>query len=86
MSTVTETHLKPVPFRVHVSDEELARLRRKIEDYELPEEDIIPDAKWEYGVSLDWVRDLKKYWLEEYDWRKTEEEINKCVFAPFSPM
>jgi len=69
----------PVKFQVNIPEEELSRLKRKLEDYELPNEDIIPDAGWSYGVSLDWVKSLKKYWLEEYDWRKTEGEINQCA-------
>ena len=70
---------QPIPFQLHIPDEQLARLRRKLEDYELPDEDIIPEAGWSYGVSLEWVKNLKKFWLEEYDWRKAESEINRFV-------
>lgn len=72
---------KPRPFRVHIPDEQLDRLKRKLEDYELPESDIIEDAGWSYGVSLEWVKSLKKYWLEEFDWRKAEASINRFVFC-----
>lgn len=70
---------EPIPFRIHIPDEQLARLRRKLEDYQLPQKDIVNEAGWAYGVSLDWVKGLKKYWLEEYDWRKAEADINRFV-------
>ena len=71
----------PVPFRLAIPDSQLQRLRRKIEDYELPEKEIVPNAGWGYGVELDWVKSLKRAWLEEYDWRKVEAEINR-YFLP----
>jgi len=73
----TSTVPKPQPFVVHIPDERLDRLRRKLEDYELPENDIIEDAGWSYGVSLEWVKGLKTYWLEEFDWRASEAAINR---------
>jgi hypothetical protein len=77
MDSPLQPQLQPIPFTVHVTDEDLTRLKRKIEDYHLPDEDIVPDAGWSYGVSLEWVKGLRKYWLEEFDWRKTESEINQ---------
>jgi pimeloyl-ACP methyl ester carboxylesterase len=71
------TIAQPQPFVVHIPDEKLERLRRKLEDYELPETDIIEDAGWSYGVSLEWVKSLKTYWLEEFDWRASEAAINR---------
>lgn len=71
--------VKPQPFLVHIPDEKLDRLRRKLEDFELPDRDIVEDAGWSYGVSLEWVKGLKKYWLEEFDWRKSEAAINRFV-------
>jgi len=67
------------PFHVHIPDEQLDRLRRKLEDYELPESDIIEDSGWSYGVSLEWAKSLRKFWLEEFDWRKSEAAINRYV-------
>lgn len=79
METVTPVVAEPQPFHVHIPDEQLDRLRRKLEDYELPDTDIIEDAGWEYGVSLEWVKGLRKYWLEEFDWRSSEAAINRFV-------
>ena len=79
METAVPTIPKPQPFRVNIPDDQLVRLRRKLEDYELPESDIIEDAGWSYGVSLEWVKGLKKYWLDEYDWKSSETAINRFV-------
>ncbi|KAF8527055.1 epoxide hydrolase [Gautieria morchelliformis] len=68
---------EPTPFQIHVPEERLVRLKRKLEDYELPEKDIVDDAGWSYGVSLEWVKELRKYWLDEYDWRKAEAHMNR---------
>ncbi|KZW02821.1 alpha/beta-hydrolase [Exidia glandulosa HHB12029] len=67
------------PFTVHVSDDELARMRRKIEDYALPEREIVPNSRdcWDYGVSLDWAKGLRDAWLNEFDWRDVEKELNR---------
>lgn len=75
----SQSQSEPTPFRIHVPEERLARLRRKLEDYELPEKDIVDDAGWAYGASLEWAKGLRKYWLEEYDWRKAEVEMNRSV-------
>jgi epoxide hydrolase len=32
---------------------------------------------WEYGVPLDYVKDLVEYWRTSYDWRKHEAELNE---------
>jgi pimeloyl-ACP methyl ester carboxylesterase len=32
---------------------------------------------WEYGVPLDYVKDLVEYWRTNYDWRKHEAELNE---------
>ena len=71
----------PTPYQIHIPESQLARLRRKLEDWELPEEDIVDEAGWSYGVSLEWVRNLRRYWLEEYDWRKAEDDMNRYVVS-----
>ncbi|EJD49621.1 hypothetical protein AURDEDRAFT_182766 [Auricularia subglabra TFB-10046 SS5] len=74
---MTLTPLEPAPFNVHISDDELARLRRKLQDCELPATDIVPDAGWNYGVSLEWVKGLRQTWLDDFNWRDVEQELNR---------
>lgn len=64
-----------IPFQVAISDSEINRLKRKIEDTRLPEKDIVEGAGWDYGADLTWVKSMKEAWLA-YDWRIAEEEIN----------
>ena len=35
------------------------------------------DGGWEYGGNLDYMKEISKYWVSEFDWRKYEREINK---------
>ena len=62
-----------------ISDDELARLRRKLEDHHLPEREVVPNscASWDYGVSLDWVKAHRDVWLNDFDWRDVERELNR---------
>jgi pimeloyl-ACP methyl ester carboxylesterase len=79
--TVTERHReqttdKPAirPFEVHVADEELADLRRRVLAARLPERETVSD--FSQGVPLDTVKKLAHYWATEYDWRKVEARLN----------
>lgn len=38
--------------------------------------DEITGANWEYGIPMNFMKELHRYWLNEYDWRKTESYIN----------
>ncbi|MFF2085245.1 epoxide hydrolase family protein [Nocardia sp. NPDC058176] len=62
------------PFRIDVPqarlDDLTDRLRRALYPHELPG---VGDA---YGVPGDRVRTLAQYWLEEFDWRALESELN----------
>ncbi|EMD33629.1 hypothetical protein CERSUDRAFT_98193 [Gelatoporia subvermispora B] len=62
------------PFKLSVSDEDLALLRQKLELARLPDE--LDGAGWDYGVPLGDIRRLVARWKDEFDWRKAEAEIN----------
>src|SRR5688572_25665741 len=38
--------------------------------------DEIKDSGWQYGANLSYMKELVDYWLKEFDWRETENEIN----------
>ena len=42
-------------------------------------ENQIADVKdyTSYGITRAWLEDAKKQWIENYNWRKTEDRINK---------
>jgi pimeloyl-ACP methyl ester carboxylesterase len=62
------------PFRVHVSDEALIDLRRRLRMTQWPEKEPVPDAS--QGVQLATMQALARYWATEYDWRKVEARLN----------
>ena len=62
------------PFKVRVSEEALADLRRRIQATQWPEKETVADAS--QGVQLATMRALARYWVEEYDWRKIETKLN----------
>lgn len=35
------------------------------------------DGGWKFGVSHDFMRRFVDYWINEFDWRKTEAELNR---------
>ena len=61
------------PFSFHVSDEELAELRRRIAGTRWPDKETVADQS--QGVPLATMRELARYWATEYDWRKAEAKL-----------
>ena len=62
------------PFSVDVSDSVLDDIRTRILNY--PWHEMPDDGGWEYGTNLDYMKELCRYWVEEFDWRKQEKKIN----------
>ena len=63
------------PFRVHVSDEVLDDLRRRLRATRWPDAETVDD--WSQGIPLAYVQEVCAYWSEKYDWRKGEARINE---------
>jgi pimeloyl-ACP methyl ester carboxylesterase len=61
------------PFVLDVPDDQLKDLRERLHRVRLPEPATDPSQ----GVALDEVAGLARYWLEDYDWRRFETEINR---------
>jgi hypothetical protein len=64
--------LEPTP--IHVPDEVLADLRRRLELTRWP--DDAGNDDWYYGVLRTYLQELVDYWRTDYDWRKAEAAIN----------
>lgn len=62
------------PFRLEVSEAELADLRGRLARTRWPEQ--LPGAGWDYGVPLDYLKELAAYWQTGYDWRRHEARLN----------
>jgi pimeloyl-ACP methyl ester carboxylesterase len=63
------------PFKVHVPDQVLMDMRRRLAETKWP--DQLPGTTWEYGADIDKVRELADYWQNKYDWRSQEAKINR---------
>lgn len=63
------------PFRIAVSDDLLADLRRRLQQTRWPEAELVDD--WSQGAPLAWIRDMCSYWADGYDWRAREALLNR---------
>ena len=66
---------KVQPFRLAVRDETLDLIRAKVAGY--PWNAMPPLDGWAYGANLDYMKELCAYWVEGFDWRAQEAEINR---------
>jgi pimeloyl-ACP methyl ester carboxylesterase len=62
------------PFSIQVEEEVLTDLRARIHKTRWP--DQIPGSGWEQGADLDYLRQMLRYWADEFDWRSHEREVN----------
>ncbi|WP_405139312.1 epoxide hydrolase family protein [Nocardia sp. NBC_01388] len=63
------------PFRIDIAQSDLDDLRNRLAGARWPDE--LPGVGWEYGIPLDYVRELAEYWRTGYDWRRHEAELNE---------
>ena len=65
----------PMPFRIDVPQAKLDDIRRRIEAYRwFPAP--ANEQGFAYGMSTPVMKDLQAWWLDGYDWRKAEAELN----------
>ena len=62
------------PFTINISDDDIDDLKRRLAQTRWP--DQIPGTDWKYGANMAYMRSLCDYWLDTYDWRKHEAELN----------
>ena len=64
-------------FEIRVDDSVLGDLRDRLALTRLP--DQIEGTGWEYGIPVDYVRELVEYWRDTYDWRAHEARLNELA-------
>jgi pimeloyl-ACP methyl ester carboxylesterase len=62
-----------VPFEVRVAQSELDELRRRVRGTRWPDPET--GAGWAQGVPLETMRELARYWADEYSWRRLERRL-----------
>ncbi|WP_413625816.1 epoxide hydrolase family protein [Luteibacter sp. Lutesp34] len=68
-----DASIRPFP-KVHVSDDAIADLRRRIAATRWPSKETVGNTS--QGVQLSTMRKLAEYWQSSYDWRKVEARLN----------
>ncbi|MEU2175523.1 epoxide hydrolase family protein [Nocardia sp. NPDC019219] len=69
---MTNTEIRP--FRIDVPQADLDDLRLRLARTRWI--DDVPGAGWERGVPTAYLKELAGYWVEKFDWRVAEAELN----------
>jgi pimeloyl-ACP methyl ester carboxylesterase len=62
-------------FRIRIEEPVLEDLHDRLVRTRFP--DQIAGTGWEYGVTVDYLRQLVEYWRDTYDWRAQEAGLNE---------
>src|SRR4051794_30763437 len=68
------------PYRISVADAVLDDLKSRLRNTRWPEAEPVDD--WSQGAPLQWIKEVCRYWAEDYDWRRREALLNR--FAQFT--
>ena len=63
------------PFQIAVPDADLIDLRRRLSAARWPSRETV--SGWSQGVPRDVLRQLCEHWHAAYDWRATEQRLNR---------
>jgi pimeloyl-ACP methyl ester carboxylesterase len=63
------------PFRVNIPQAKIDHIIKRVREAEWP--DRLDAEDWRYGANWDYMRSLSKYWVEQFDWRKAEANLNR---------
>ena len=65
----------PHSFTLDVSEKTIAEIKKRVAAFlwhEMPD-----DGGWEYGVNLNYMSEFCAYWVENFDWFKQQDAINR---------
>ncbi len=62
------------PFKLNIPDKALQEIYTKVKNY--PWHEMPDDGGWKYGSNLHYMKEISSYWVNDFDWRKHEAEIN----------
>jgi pimeloyl-ACP methyl ester carboxylesterase len=63
-----------VPFRIDIAQEDLDDLNHRLDRTRWAGDS--PTPGWSQGVPEDYLRELVRYWRQDYDWRAAEAALN----------
>ena len=64
------------PFKIEVPENQMDDILYRVRNVRWPVSSQTPDP-WQYGASLNAMKDLQNFWLNEYDWREQEAKLNE---------
>ncbi|ODH19659.1 hypothetical protein ACO22_06163 [Paracoccidioides brasiliensis] len=77
-STAPSSAVKiPEPFRIEIPEQQLGEFKTLLRLSKIPMptyESTQEDGR--FGISHKWMMEAKRFWEEEFDWRKSEDYIN----------
>ncbi|MFT7687391.1 MAG: pimeloyl-ACP methyl ester carboxylesterase [Candidatus Azotimanducaceae bacterium] len=73
MSEVSDTKISP--FEIKFSENDLADLKSRLELTRFPDKETPDD--WSQGTPLAYMRSLRDYWLNDYNWPEREKLLNR---------
>lgn len=62
-------------FRIQIPGKSINELNIRLAQTRWPKS--LPNAEWKKGVPSDYLQSLTKYWQEEFDWKKQEDQLNR---------
>jgi microsomal epoxide hydrolase len=75
-SVFAESSASPLkPFRVDIPQAKIDHIIKRVREAQWP--DRMEADDWRYGANWDYMRSLVKYWVEQFDWRKAEGNLNR---------
>ena len=66
-----------LPFRIEFTERAIADLHRRIDATRWPE--IAVNEGWQAGTSDEVLRDLVRYWRNDYDWFRQQDRLNELT-------
>ena len=65
----------PVPFQVQWDEAKVADVLARVRNYPFPPAPL--GGGWTYGCDEDFLKKICAYWLDGYDWRAAQDELNR---------
>jgi pimeloyl-ACP methyl ester carboxylesterase len=66
--------MRTMPFRIEIPQSAVDHLHGRLRATAWPED--FDNEDWRYGTNLAFIRRLASYWLETFDWRRAERDLN----------
>jgi len=63
------------PFKINISNKIIDDINNKVASY--PWHEMPDDGGWSYGTNLEYMKEISKYWIDKFEWKKTQKQINK---------